>query len=120
MVDLKGEVYVPSTRESMTDRPKRERKLPERIKIECGIDDEDESGDESGRERKKMKTFSEIEKGEDSELSVGSSEGSSLTASAKKTERKRWIVGETAFVRFPNYSWWIATVSSSSLVSQSE
>jgi len=100
----------------MTDRPKRERKLPERIKIECGIDDEEEeSGDESGRERKKIKTFSEIEMEEDSELSVGSSEGSSLTASTKKTERKRWIVGETAFVRFPNYSWWIATVGRFSL-----
>ena len=68
------------------------------------------SGEESGRETKRRKPYYEIEAEEDSELSTEGSSSSASAGAREVKERKRWEVGEAAFVRFPNYSWWIATV----------
>jgi len=68
------------------------------------------SGDDSGRETKRRKPYYEIEGEEDSELSTEGSSSSAIASVREVKEKKRWEIGETAFVRFPNYSWWIATV----------
>ncbi|GAA6060414.1 hypothetical protein JCM10212_002182 [Sporobolomyces blumeae] len=124
---LQGEAFVPSPRESVSNRPQRERKLPSKIAHSAGLIDADgvpfdsssrtEGGGSSTRRKRKSSVGGGGERGargpaddEMEEIDELASDPEVEDPRATGTAVKRWKVGETAFVRFPNYGWWISAI----------
>ncbi|GAA5904804.1 uncharacterized protein JCM6883_003913 [Sporobolomyces salmoneus] len=124
--DSLGEIYVPTIRASVTNRPTRERKLPSSIAADGGMLDEDgrailrwdEIRDEQERRTKKARTSGSnratrnsgggVETGEEGGYLEGEAEAGGRAEGGDET--KRWKIGQTVFFKFPNYSWWPAII----------
>ncbi|GAA5977962.1 hypothetical protein JCM5350_006281 [Sporobolomyces pararoseus] len=117
------EIFIPSPRESATNRPKRNRRLPNKVAEDGGLVDQDgkmmvgweevRKTQEKYDRRKRMK-FERGQMGRSGDLddSVGGTRsteegGESAEENGKLSDLK---FGQTIFAKFPNYNWWPAVV----------
>ncbi|GAA5962157.1 hypothetical protein JCM3765_003878 [Sporobolomyces pararoseus] len=117
------EIYIPSPRESVTNRPKRNRRLPNKVAEDGGLVDQDgrmivgweeirktqatiESRKRVKFERNQMAVSGDADNTDGGVGEMGHGEGQA----GQKGELSDLKFGQTIFAKFPNYNWWPAVI----------